>query len=78
MNEVKNKLNNQETSLREIVDQYTRYWYIFVLSVAIAMVGAFIYLRYTTASYLSKATVIIKDEKSGGAVELAAFSDLGG
>ncbi|NND62295.1 MAG: polysaccharide biosynthesis tyrosine autokinase, partial [Flavobacteriaceae bacterium] len=68
----------QETSLREIVDQYTRYWYIFVLSIAIAMVGAFIYLRYTTASYLSKATVIIKDEKSGGAVELAAFSDLGG
>ncbi len=67
-----------EASLREIVDQYTRYWYFFALGVVIALIGAFIYLRYTTASYLSKATVIIKDEKSGGAVELAAFSDLGG
>ncbi|MEM7084664.1 MAG: polysaccharide biosynthesis tyrosine autokinase [Bacteroidota bacterium] len=68
-----------EQSLREIVDQYTRFWFLFILGVILAVVGAFVYLRYTTSFYMSSATVIIKDEKSGGgATELAAFSDLGG
>jgi tyrosine-protein kinase Etk/Wzc len=78
MNDMHFSHQEKEHSLREIVDQYTRYWFLFVVGVVIAIVGAFIYLRYTTSYYLSSATVIIKDEKSGGgAVELAAFSELG-
>jgi tyrosine-protein kinase Etk/Wzc len=78
MNDIHFSHQEKEHSLREIVDQYTRYWFLFVFGVVIAIVGAFIYLRYTTSYYLSSATVIIKDEKSGGgAVELAAFSELG-
>lgn len=69
----------KEKSLREILDQYTRYWAWFVLGVVISLSGMMIYLRYTTPLYLSKATVIIKDEKSGGVPdELQAFSELGG
>ncbi|MEZ5053151.1 MAG: Wzz/FepE/Etk N-terminal domain-containing protein, partial [Chitinophagales bacterium] len=71
--------NDNELSVREIVEKYTRYWYLFVLGALIAIGLAFIYLRYTTVSYLSTGTVIIKDEKSGGGPEeLAAFSGLGG
>ncbi|MBW2937429.1 polysaccharide biosynthesis tyrosine autokinase [Aureisphaera sp. CAU 1614] len=70
---------HNELSVREILEQYTRYWYLFIFGVIIAASLAFIYLRYTTVSYLSKGTIIIKDEKSdGGAEELAAFSNLGG
>ncbi|MEZ4859238.1 MAG: polysaccharide biosynthesis tyrosine autokinase [Flavobacteriaceae bacterium] len=68
-----------ELSLREIVEKYTKYWYVFVLGAIIALCLAFVYLRYTTVSYLSTGTIIIKDEKgSGNADELAAFSGLGG
>ena len=78
MNDMRIPQQENEHSLREIVDQYTRFWYLFVLCVILAMVGAYIYLTYSTTYYMSSATVIIKDEKSGGATELAAFSDLGG
>ena len=68
-----------ELSVREIIEQYTHYWYLFILGVLLAVSLAFVYLRYTTVSYLSTGTIIIKDEKSsGGAEELAAFSNLGG
>lgn len=78
MNNLPQPYQEKEQSLRDIVDQYTRYWYLFALGVVLAIVGAFIYLRYSTTYYMSTATVIIKDEKSGGgAAELAAFSDLG-
>lgn len=79
MNEMNISQQEKEHSLREVVDQYTRFWFLFILGVIIAVVGAFVYLRYSTSYYLTSATVIIKDEKSGGdAAELAAFSDLGG
>lgn len=69
----------REQNLREIIEQYTRYWYWFILGLIIALVGAFIYLRYSTKFYESRATVIIKDERSGGGpAELAALSELGG
>jgi len=68
----------KETSLRELIEPYTRLWYWFILMAAVGFVGAYLYLRYTTPSYKTTATVIVKDEKSGGGSELAAFSDLGG
>ncbi len=68
-----------EISIREHVERYTRFWYVFLLAVVISLIAAKIYLRYTTSTYLSQATVIIKDEKEGnGIAELAAFSQLGG
>ena len=78
MNNSPNASEVKELSLREQIEQYTRYWYWFVLAVIIALVGAKIYLRYSTPFYQSQAQVIIKDDKSGGGpAELAAFSDIG-
>lgn len=71
--------NDSELSIRETIEQYTRYWYLFVIGVLIALSVAYTYLRYSTISYLSTGSIIIKDEKAGGeAEELAAFSGLGG
>ncbi len=78
--DMNDSLKNQETdelSVREILEQYLRYWYFFVIGVVIALVIAFLYLRYTPQLYQSKATIIIKDEKSQSPLEMAAFSQFG-
>ncbi|HBC02678.1 MAG TPA: tyrosine protein kinase, partial [Aequorivita sp.] len=78
MEENRYKRETKELSLREIIEQYTRYWYLFVLGVIIALALAFVYLRYTTALYQTRATIIIKDEKSASSpMEMAAFSQFG-
>ncbi len=78
MEENRYKQDTKELPLREIVEQYTRYWYLFVLGVVVAILLAFIYLRYTTTLYQTRATIIIKDEKSASSpMEMAAFSQFG-
>lgn len=68
----------KELPLREIIERYTRYWYLFILGIIIALLLAFVYLRYTTALYQTRATIIIKDEKSANnPMEMAAFSQFG-
>lgn len=72
------KKDPNEQSIREIVEQYTRYWYWFVLGVLVALFLSFLYLRYTQTLYESKATIIIKEEKNSGTpIELAGFSQFG-
>lgn len=77
MNENPTNQETDELSLRELIEQYTQYWYFFVLGVLIALVIAFLYLRYTPQLYQSKATIIIKDEKTQSPLEMAAFSQFG-
>lgn len=78
MEENRYKQETKELPLREIIEQYTRYWYLFILGIIVALVLAFIYLRYTTALYQTRATIIIKDEKSASSpMEMAAFSQFG-
>lgn len=79
MEERNNNSENKDTSLREQVEQYLRYWYWFVLAVLVAVIGAFIYLRYTPKLYLSKATIVIKDEKSSNnIIDASGLSQMGG
>ena len=78
MNQFKNSTDIKEKSFRELIEGYTRYWFWFVLGVIIAVVSAYIYLRYTTRFYESVATIIIKDDKGNNDSELSAFSDYGG
>ena len=48
------------------------------LSVILFLGLAFLYLRYSTPSYLASASILIKDnKKSGLSAELEAFKDLG-
>lgn len=50
---------------QEYIRRYIRYWYLFPLSFAIAITAAFFYLQTTQPVYVSKATILIKDDKKG-------------
>ncbi|MCF6298129.1 MAG: Wzz/FepE/Etk N-terminal domain-containing protein, partial [Flavobacteriaceae bacterium] len=77
MNQTIDNSERKEITLNEIISDYTRYWYLFVVGVIIAIIVALIMLRYATPVYETQTTIIVKDERSGGgAVELAAFSEL--
>jgi tyrosine-protein kinase Etk/Wzc len=43
--------------------KYLRYWYWIVLSLALSLIGAYIYLKQYTPIYQVNATLLIKDEK---------------
>tara|TARA_R110000850_G_scaffold277086_1_gene422383 strand:- start:117076 stop:119463 length:2388 start_codon:yes stop_codon:yes gene_type:complete len=69
---------HNEPTLREQIAIYLRHWPWFIITVLISLSVAFIYLRYTTPFFQSKASIIIKDSKGRGAAsELAAFEDIG-
>ncbi|MCF6307386.1 MAG: polysaccharide biosynthesis tyrosine autokinase [Flavobacteriaceae bacterium] len=77
MNQNLENSDKKEITLQEIISDYTRFWYLFVIGIAIAVVVAYTILRYATPVYETQTTIIVKDERSGGgAVELAAFSEL--
>lgn len=49
----------------QIVFKYLPYWPLFLLLTAAAVIGSWLYLRYTTPLYESSARILIKDEKKG-------------
>lgn len=58
-----------QNTIKDIVAKYTRYWYLFALGALMALAGAYIYIRYTIPFYETKATILIKDEKSSGSFD---------
>lgn len=66
-----------EPNLREQLNVYLHYWPWFILSIIIMLGASFLYLRYSTPIYDTRATILIKDEKNSAISELAAFQDLG-
>ena len=70
--------NDESFNLREQLENYLFHWKWFVLGVAVALIGAFFYLRYTPNQYTVSTTILVDDKNSGGlASELSAFADLG-
>ena len=67
---------NTNIDLNDIIKSYTRHTKWFVISVIIAIITAFIYIRYATPEYAVKAKIHILEDKNSGS-ELSAFSDLG-
>ena len=74
-----NQNDHGETlNIREELEKYSIHWKWFVLGVLLALVLAFLYLRYTTPQFTASTSIMIKDNnKSGISSELAAFEDLG-
>jgi tyrosine-protein kinase Etk/Wzc len=71
-------IDEESINFREELDKYIVHWKWFVLGIAIALLTAFIYLRYTPHQYQVSTTILIDDENSGGLPsELSAFEDLG-
>lgn len=67
----------KEKSIKEVLHQYSRYWYWFFLGIILMLTGAYIFLRYATSTYETNSTIVIKDDKkNGGMGALAAFTEL--
>ena len=73
-----NRPQEEEIDLREELERYLKHWPYFVLGVLVCVVLAFTYLKVTTPTYHTLASIIIKDEKGKSpSSEMAAFADLG-
>lgn len=53
-------------TFKDLVYKYIRFLPLFIISVALALLVAYVYLRYATLVYQSTGTMIIQDESSGG------------
>lgn len=73
----KSNQESQTPNLGELIGQYVKYWPWFLITIIIAFCIAFLYLRYTTSVYQTRATILIKDERNSSLSEMAAFQDLG-
>ena len=72
-------LDSQSTSntvdLKEVISSYLKHWKWFVVSIALMLILATIYIRYTPPQYAAAAKIqILEDENSSSS--LSAFSDL--
>lgn len=71
-------LQGGELNLQELLKPYLRRWVWFVISVAIILILAAIYLRYSTPIYKTTSTVLIKDAKKASSIEEGLLQDLSG
>ncbi|WP_278036328.1 GumC family protein [Flavobacterium nitratireducens] len=77
-NYISKESQEQEFHLRAELDKYLVHWKWFVLVVLVAVLIAFVYLRYAVPQYQVSTTILVKDEKKGGGLsELSAFADMG-
>jgi capsular exopolysaccharide synthesis family protein len=66
--------------IRQLLTIFVLHWRWFVLSIALCLIAAFAYLRYTTAVYSLSARMLIKDDKQShrnSSEMLANMHDLG-
>lgn len=68
----------ESVNIRAILDQYLVHYKWILFSLIVALGIAFVYLRYATTIYESKASVLVRDDKNGGMPDgLDIFSDIG-
>jgi uncharacterized protein involved in exopolysaccharide biosynthesis len=74
-----NQFQDTDTiNIREELEKYIIHWKWFLLGGVLALLLAFVYLRYSTPKYKATTSIMIKDnQKSGISKELEAFKDMG-
>lgn len=70
--EKRNDANEEQINIQEILFRYLIHWPWFVISVALCIVLAWIYLYTATPVYNISATVLIKDEEKGGGASMSS------
>jgi len=66
--EITNKIENSKgkvLSIKQLWVRYIAYWPMFIVLFVLAIIGGWIYLRYTIPLYQASAKILIKDEKKG-------------
>lgn len=61
-----NKSELSNLSLRDLFYKYIRFLPVFILSVAVALLGAFLYLRYAIPEYNAAGSMLIKNDPAAG------------
>ncbi len=74
-----NLLNNrfpdeEPVNYRVLIEKYAHYWKWFVLGIVLALIIAFVKLRYTAVEYRAETTILIDQESNNN---MAAFEELG-
>jgi tyrosine-protein kinase Etk/Wzc len=68
---------NINKNLKDIIEQYLKYWYVFLIAVVLSFAGIYIYLLSITPSYKVSSTLFIQEDKNGeSSLKGTAFSDL--
>lgn len=64
-------------NLREQLQKYSKYWYIFMLAFVLSIGCAFVYLQTLSPKYKISSTLLVQDDRKGqGEIKESAFSDL--
>ncbi|MBD2752282.1 GumC family protein [Spirosoma validum] len=58
-------IDSNKVALRTYLAPYLRYWPLFVLSLLLALAGAYVYLLYKQPIYRIQASLLLQDEKRG-------------
>ena len=66
----------EDFNINELLERYLNQWIWFLISVTIAILISFTYLRYAVSQYKATTSALIIDDRKGGMNELSAFSDL--
>ncbi|SDH02706.1 GumC family protein [Winogradskyella thalassocola] len=67
------KSGDQGEFIKREIRKYLQYWYWFALGVVLALIGAFIYLRYTPKVYSASAKIKILNKTKGLELPSSAF-----
>ncbi len=54
-------------NIKDVLYKYLHYWWLFLLIIALAITGAWLYLRYSTPVYSVKSSLLIRSEQGRGA-----------
>ena len=67
----------KKATILETITPYSKYWYLFLISILVCLSIGFIYLTISTPKYLISSTLLIQEDKEGeGVLKGTAFSDL--
>ncbi|MFW5725839.1 MAG: GumC family protein, partial [Bacteroidota bacterium] len=62
----KDPFREETLDIKKIIFKYARFWYWFVISVAVALTIAYFVNQFTETVYRTRATVLIRDDRKGG------------
>ncbi|MGE5316882.1 MAG: GumC family protein, partial [Chloroflexota bacterium] len=58
------EINEEVVDLKQIFFKFFRFWYLFVIAVALSLTVAYLFNKYTKPIYKVGTTILVKDEKS--------------
>src|SRR5690606_4782236 len=73
INALRKGKSDQGEQIKQEFYKYLRYWIWFAIGVGIAMLGAYLYLRYTPRIYASSAKIQILNKQKGLELPSSAF-----